>query len=319
MTNFWQKLAKPFFVLAPMDDVTDTVFRQMTLKTARPEVLFTEFTAVEGMQSVGRKATLTRLKFDPSEHPVVAQIWGLDPEKYFQSAQDIKKMGFDGIDINMGCPVADVVKRGACAGLIANPELVRKIVESVKKGSGGLPVSVKTRIGLKKIVTEEWISFLLSLDIDALTVHARTAAEMSAVPAHWEEIAKVVELRNKINPKTIIIGNGDVQNRQDGEHKAQQYGCDGIMIGRGIFKNPWAFEKNPQPKKIAENLKLLLIHAQLFDRTWGNTKNFLALRKFFKAYVHGFEGASDLRTKLMETTCLEDVENVINQFGPNFH
>src|SRR3989344_5899284 len=235
MKNIWQSLTKPFFVLAPMDDVTDTVFRQVVAVVSKPNLFFTEFTNVDGLQSVGREKVLTRLQHQKTERPLIAQIWGLNPENFCKSAQDISKMDFDGIDLNMGCPEHGTVKKGACSALINNPELAAQIIAATKKGAGDLPVSVKTRIGFSEIQTEEWCGFLLKQDIAVLTVHGRTVKEMSKVPAHWDEIGKVVKLRDKMGLKTLIIGNGDVENREDGLKKVQEYGVDGIMIGRGIF------------------------------------------------------------------------------------
>lgn len=312
MKNFWLDLPKPFLVLAPMDDVTDTVFRQIVAKTARPDVFFTEFTNVEGLNSPGREAMLKRLKFTETERPIVAQIWGLQPNNFYKSAQLINKLGFDGIDINMGCPDHTVTKNGCCSAQIENPKLAKEIIRAVQKGSGDLPVSVKTRLGFKDLKTEEWIGYLLDLGLEALTIHGRIAREMSKYPANWKEIGKVVKLRNQKGVKTLIIGNGDVKNYQEAMEKCQEYGVDGIMIGRGIFHDPWAFNHSQEDHHSKEErLKLLLGHTQLFVSTWGKTENFSILKKFFKIYVNGFEGASDLRTELMGTNSLEEVEKIL--------
>lgn len=312
MKNFWYNLKQPFFVLAPMDDVTDVVFREIVRKTARPDVFFTEFTNVDGLQSQGRDKLITRLRLKKGDHPIVAQIWGKNPENYFKTAQDIVKMGFDGIDINMGCPDRSVTKNGCCSALINNPELAKQIIEATKKGAGGLPVSVKTRIGFSDVRTEEWISFLLKQDIAALTVHGRTSKQMSKVPADWDEIKKAVEIRNKLGVKTVIVGNGDVKNHDDGLKKAGESGVDGIMIGRGIFTDLWAFESGKREAgSEKEMLKLLLDHARMFEKEWGRTKNFLILRRFFKIYVSNFANASKLRDQLMQTKSLPDVEKIV--------
>lgn len=317
MKNFWKKLPKPFFMLAPMDDVTDTVFRQMICKTARPDVFFTEFTNVDALASKGREKVLPRLKFDNVEHPIVAQVWGLVPENFYKAARDIKEMGFDGIDINMGCPIAKVVKRGACSALINNHEMAKKIIISVKKGANGLPLSVKTRLGIDKILTSEWIGFLLKLDLDAITIHARTVKEMSKVPPHWDEIAKALQLRNKLKVKTLIIGNGDVKDKKEGLQKARDYGADGIMIGTGIFKNVYAFDQDPNSYSLNHQLNLLLSHAKLFEKTWGKSKNFAQLRKFFKSYIYNFERANSLRIKLMGANSYKDVKDAVEKFNPD--
>lgn len=340
MKNFWATLQKPFLVLAPMDDVTDTVFRQVVLKAAGPDVYITEFVNVEGLNSPGRDALMPRLKFDKKEKPLVAQIWGTELENFFLAAKLIKSLGFDGIDINMGCPDKKVMKVGAGAALINNPALAGKIIQATKKGAGGLPVSVKTRIGIREIVTVDWITFLLNQDLAALTVHGRTAKEMSKVPAHWEEIGKVVKIKNDLGLKTLIIGNGDVENKRSGMEYADKYGVDGVMIGRGIFHDIFAFTDNPLSWRVArgdligsnnreilsvedflqnddagifqkdERLSLLLYHVNLFEKTWGNTKNYDILKKFYKIYINGFPGASKLRDKFMKTKSYQEAKNL---------
>lgn len=299
---FWQSLKSPFFALAPMDDVTDTVFRQIVARAAKPDVFFTEFTNVDGLMSKGRENVIGRLKFSKAEKPIIAQIWGLLPKNYYDASKMIAGMGFDGIDINMGCPQRDVVKIGACAGLMKDKEKAAQVIEAVKDGAKGLPVSVKTRLGYK-FVEYEWLQFLLEQNLDALTVHGRTAAEMSKPPARWDEIGKVVEMRKKMGSKTVIIGNGDIANYHDGMDKHEKYGVDGLMIGRGIFENLWAFEKLSQSRIIDKKVRfdLLLEHVNLFEKTWGKVKNPQILKKFFKIYVNGFEGASELRAQLMLT------------------
>lgn len=313
MKNIWQSLEKPIFILAPMDDVTDTVFRQIIADLAAPDLYFTEFTSVDGMVSEkGFEPISKRLQFTEKERPIIAQIWGSDPEKFFKAAQIVRKMGFDGIDINMGCPEKSVIKRGMCSALINNPALAAEIIKAVKAGSG-LPVSVKTRIGFRKIQTEEWLSFLLQQDLDALIIHGRTVSEMSKVPAHWDEIAKTVRLRDAINPRTVIIGNGDIESYKEGLEKVKTYGVDGVMIGTGIFKNLWIFEKSGKIHNLTleERLNQLLKHTKLFVDTWGNTKSFAILKKFFKCYLSDFDGAAEMRVEFMLAKNLEDVEKLV--------
>lgn len=315
--DFWLNLKKPFFCLAPMDEVTDTVFRQIVAKAGKPDVFFTEFTNVDGLQSTGRDKLLPRLKFTDIERPIVAQIFGLNPENYFKTAKQLKDMGFDGIDINMGCPEKSVVKNGSCAGLIDNPVLAKEIIEATIEGANGLPVSVKTRIGVKTIKTEEWVGFLLGFNLSAITVHGRTAKEMSKVPCHWEEIGKAVKLRDqsqvKGRNKTLIIGNGDIGSYQEGLEKVKEFGVDGIMIGRGVLKNIWIFnpEIDPAEKACLDRLGLLLVHINLFQETFDSRKNFAILKKFCKAYINGFDGAAELRGELMETASLEELREKI--------
>lgn len=311
--NFWQTLPRPFFALAPMDGATDVVFRHIIAKAARPDIFFTEFTnAASYFSEHGRTNAMRRLRFTPDEQPLVAQIWGTDPEQYAFMAKGLKDLGFAGIDINMGCPVKDVVKRGACSALIQTPGLAAELIAAAKEG--GLPVSVKTRLGFKTQITEEWLGFLLNQDLAALTVHARTAKEMSLVPARWEEIAKVVALRDELAPHTAIIGNGDVANRQAGLARATQTSVDGVMIGRGAFVDPFCFSAHPREHSKEERLGLLRDHLDLFEETWRDTKtNFVALRRFFKIYVRDFDGASELRVSLMEAASISEVRAILKR------
>ncbi|HSW81415.1 MAG TPA: tRNA-dihydrouridine synthase, partial [Candidatus Saccharimonas sp.] len=270
---------------------------------------FSEFTNTDSFCSPkGRESTATRLKFTPDEQPMVAQIWGTNPEHFAEMAKGLAEMGYAGVDINMGCPVKDVVKKGACSGLIQTPELAAKIIAATK--TAGLPVSVKTRIGFKTKNTEEWLGFLLQQDIVALTVHGRTAKEMSKVPAHWDEITKAVKLRDEIAPHTLVIGNGDVQNRQAGLELAKQTGVDGIMIGRGVFTNVFCFEAEPREHSKQELLGMLVRHLNLFEATWPD-RQFAPLKRFFKIYVRDFDGASELRAKLMEARNITEVRELL--------
>lgn len=292
-----------------MDGVTDVVFRHVVAKAAPPDVYVTEFTNTDSFCSPkGQASTLSRLAFTEDEQPIVAQIWGTNTAHFAQMAKGLKERGFAGIDINMGCPVHDVTKRGACSALIEAPSLAAEIIAATKQG--GLPVSVKTRIGFKTQKTEEWISFLLRQDLAALTVHARTAKDMSKVPAHWEEIAVAVRLRNDLAPGTIIIGNGDVIDRQDGLRKAAATGVDGIMVGRGIFHNIFCFEHAPRAHTRQEYIDLLQYHLDLFDQT-GPERPFAPLKRFFKIYIRDFDGASELRERLMNTTATKEVRSVL--------
>lgn len=316
-------LPKPIFALAPMEGVTDTVFRQVIVKCGKPDVFFTEFTNVDGLFSKGHAQVEHRLLFTKKETPLIAQLWGMRPENYFKAATLVRKSGFSGIDINMGCPEKNVVKRGACAGLIHNPKLAAEIITAVKKGAGNLPVSVKTRMGIREIEIDSWIPFLLNQNIDALTVHARTVAEMSNAPAHWDKFEKVVNLKNQISPKTVILGNGDIESLEDARKLISKFNLDGVMIGRGIFKDPFLFNKTKTLTSISfdARMKLLLFHSKLFEEQWNSgklsngkpvlSKHFAILRKFYKVYTHGLPNASDIRKKLMETNTLEDVKKVI--------
>jgi nifR3 family TIM-barrel protein len=302
--QIWQSLPKPFFVLAPLEGVTDTTFRQIVVSCAKPDLLFTEFTSADGFCSPGREAVAQNFKYTEGEQPLIVQIWGKNPDAMYRTAVEVSTMGFAGIDINMGCPAGTVIGHGCGAALIKTPDLAAELIAAVKKGvDGRIPVSVKTRIGFKNIVTEEWIPFLLKQGIDNLTVHGRTAAEMSKVPAHWDEIGKAVEIRNRMGITTTIVGNGDVVDVADGMNKHAQFGVDGIMIGRGIFANPWCFDKSEVPHigTTEELLDVMERHVKLFDATWGERKNYALLKKFFKIYINGFAGAVDARVQFMET------------------
>lgn len=314
MKNFWQKLPKSFFALAPMEDVTDTAFRQVIASVGKPDVFFTEFVNVDGLFSSGREKVIHRLKFAELEHPIVAQVWGINLENFTKAAKLIKQMGFDGIDINMGCPQRSVIKQKACSALINHPEEAKGIFLAVKKGAGGLPVSIKTRIGFKEIQTEEWLGFLLKLKPVVLTVHGRTVKELSKVPAHWDEIGKAVKMRDELGGDTLIIGNGDIISYRDGLDKVKKYRVDGVMVGRGVFHNPWIF--NPEVDISSINSKgrieLLLKHAGLFEKIWGKEKQFNILKKFFKAYLRDFDGAGELRAKLMETKNIREARELLS-------
>ncbi len=309
MKNFWQDLPQPFFVLAPMDGVTDVVFRHVVARAATPDVFVSEFTnAAAFFSEFGRGSTNSRLAFSTDEQPMVAQIWGTNPEHYTFMARELATRGFAGIDINMGCPVKDVIKTGSCSALIETPELAAKLIAAAKQG--GLPVSVKTRIGFKTKKTEEWLGFLLQQDIAALTVHGRLQKDMSKFPADWDEIAKAVKLRDKIAPQTIIIGNGDIMNRAEGLERIKQTGVDGVMIGRGVFTNPFCFEVEPRAHSREELLALLNFHLDLVEQS-DHKMPFAPLKRFFKIYIRDFDGASELRVQLMEAKDITEVRTIL--------
>jgi len=316
MKNFWEKLPKPFFCLAPMADVTDAAFRQVIAKYGKPDVLWTEFVSADGLVSVGRKILKSNLIFSKKEKPIVAQLFSSNPIKMRQAAYYVAGLGFDGIDINMGCPDKSIEKQGAGAAMMKDMNKAREIIQAVKDGIKDsrkkVSISVKTRVGYNKNQIEEWIPFLLSQNIDALTIHARTRKEMSKVPANWDFIKRVVEIRNGMKVKTKIIGNGDVLDIEDGKRKALETGCDGIMIGRAIFGNPWFFSgKVPTVK---EKLKVMVKHTKLFEKLLGKSRNFAVMKKHFKAYVNGFDGAKELRIKLMKTENSGEIKAIVDNF-----
>lgn len=314
MKTFWLSLPKPIMALAPMEDVTDTVFRRIVASASRPDVFFTEFTSVDGLASVGRNEVIHRFTYTEKERPIVAQIWGNMPELFFKAATLIVELGFDGVDINMGCPEKSVLQHNAGAACIDDPTRAAEIIAATKEGAKTIPVSLKTRLGYKKI-TPDWIPFLLEQNLDAIAIHGRTAAELSKVPAHWDEIGKAVEVRNQMKKETIILGNGDVVNYADGVEKCKTYGTDGVMIGRGIFHDLWAFDKNgtSQMDNPQELFRMMQKHLELFDQTWGDRKNFAIMKKFFKIYVQGFPHASDLRVQLMEADSPQEVKKILGE------
>ncbi|HSX37013.1 MAG TPA: tRNA-dihydrouridine synthase [Patescibacteria group bacterium] len=303
-------LPRPFFVLAPMDDVTDTVFRQVIAGCAPPDVYFTEFVNVDGLQSPGRDNLMKKLRFSAKERPIIAQVWGLQPENFRKTAVELVQMGFAGIDINMGCPEKTVVKNGACAGLMHNRELAVEIIKATQEGAAGkVPVSVKTRTGFTE-VDLTWPTLLLQQKLNMLTIHGRTRKEMSKVPADWPVIAKIRELRDKLAPDTLIVGNGDVESRQQGLDLAKKYKLDGIMVGRGMFHDPFLFSKSSPWKHYSDKQRIELYtkHVKLFAKTWENGERPVhTLNKFCKVYINGFEGAKELRERLMAARSTEEL------------
>lgn len=301
MKNFWTELEKPITLLAPMDDITDFVLREVISGIAKPDVLYTEFTCADSLCSKGKEKALENLKFAEKQRPVVAQIWGSDVKNFSKAAELIEQLGFDGIDINMGCPDKSVLAKNAGAALIGNLELAGNLISAVSKATKKIPLSVKTRIADTSEKTEEWVSFLLKQDIQALIIHGRTRKQMYRGLADWEQIGKAVVLKNKINPEIVLIGNGDVKSYKEVLEKHAKYGVDGVMIGRGVLSDPWIFEKTETPsvRTPEEGIKLLIKHAELYNKTWGDTKNFHNVKKFVKMYVNNFRGAEQIRRELM--------------------
>ncbi|GEQ32663.1 tRNA-dihydrouridine synthase [Marinilactibacillus psychrotolerans] len=298
-----------------MEDVTDVVFRHVISEAGRPDVFFTEFTnTVSYCHPEGRNSVRGRLTFTEDEQPIVAHIWGDQPEFFREMSIDMAKEGFKGIDINMGCPVPNVAKKGKGSGLIRRPEVAAELIEAAK--AGGLPVSVKTRLGYAKLDEwREWITHLLKQDIANLSIHLRTRNEMSKYDAHWEMIGDIKQLRDELAPDTLITINGDIPDRKTGLELVEKYGVDGVMIGRGVFTNPHAFEKEPREHSSTELLDLLRMHLDLFDQySVEDGRSFKPLRRFFKIYVRGMKGASDLRVQLMETTTTDQVRALLDEF-----
>lgn len=313
--SFLSDLPRPFFVLAPMDDVTDSVFRQIVAGCAKPDLFFTEFVNVDGLQSPGREHLLPKLILSDSEKPVIAQLWGQKPDNYYKSVKDIKKMGYSGVDINMGCPVKTIIKNGACAALINNKPLAGEIIDAVREAAGkDFPVSVKTRVGFTSL-DMSWPKFLLAKKLDMLSIHGRTAKQLSKVPADWDLIGRVRTLRDELCPTTLIVGNGDVTSRTQGLELAKRHKLDGIMVGRGIFDDPFLFsESSPWPQwGKDQKINLFKKHIKLHQDTYMNQeRRFETLRKFCKVYINGFDGAAELRVEFMAANTPEQALRLLS-------
>ena len=333
MKSFWNNLPQPFFALAPMEAVTDVVFRHVVQRAGAPDVFFTEFANATGWVHAGDKAIAGRLFKTDDEHPLVAQIWGGEPGDMEQFSAHCARLGFDGIDINMGCPAKSAIKSGGAA-LIRRPDVAVAAIHAAK--TAGLPVSVKTRLGYTHVDEwREWLQILLEQNIVNLTIHLRTKKEMSKVPAHYELIDDIVALRDAVAPHTLLTINGDIRDREHGLALASEHsGVNGIMIGRGVFANPFCFAANDtgclhsqnnleQNKAISidddsvtarytELFNLLNYHLDLFDRYQPQTERpFETLKRFFKIYVKGFDGAKELRDQLMHATSTDEARNFI--------
>ena len=357
--NFWHKLkkyrhetGKPFFVLAPMADVTDPAFRRIIAKYGKPDVTWTEFVSADGLcHPKGREKLLKDLKYSEIERPIVAQLFSSNPDNMRTACKLVAELGFDGIDINMGCPDKTIEKQGCGSAMIKTPDIAIEIIKAAKQGitdaGKEIPLSVKTRVGYNRDEIDTWVKTILEQDIATLTIHARTRKDLSQVPANWDYVSRVVKLRDKIAPDTLIIGNGDVSDMNDGIEKCKQTHCDGVMIGRALFGNPWIFNKDISIKKkgtwkqniflrmlpnkwskkimgdsrytisdisLSDKLHVMLEHTRLFDELLGDVKNFAVMKKHYKAYATGFPGAKELRIQLMESKNKEEVRLIVETF-----
>lgn len=316
--NFWQQLHTPFFVLAPMDDVTDAAFRHIIAAHSKAHsgayVTFTEFTSADGLvhaDEKGQRRLRAKLRYSEIERPVVAQLFSSTPKNMEHAAALARELGFDGIDINMGCPDRSVEKQGAGSALIRNPEHAQEIIHATKSGAGDLPVSVKTRIGYTKNELATWLPNLLAAKLAAVTIHARTRNELSKVPARWEHIKEAVAIRDAItsSSETRIIGNGDVQSLAHARELIAKSGADGAMLGRAMFGNPWVMCEH-QPTT-AEKIQALIEHTELFEKEFTDIKSFAIMRKHFASYIEGFDGAKEVRTKLMACDTAQEVKDIL--------
>ena len=317
MESFWHKLPKPFFALAPMADVTDPAYRKVIAKYGAPDVTWTEFVSADGLHATREKKgmpdaenpLMRDLLYSEDERPIVAQLFSSNPDSMRYAADLCARLGFDGIDINMGCPDKAIERQGCGAGMIKTPEVAKAVIRAAKEA--GLPVSVKTRIGYHREEMDSWLSALLEEGLAALTVHLRTRKEMSRVPAHWELMPKAVALRDQVSPDTLILGNGDVRDLEDARRKARKSGADGIMLGRAIFGNPWLFTGRPLEEITPEErIEALLFLAREF-KALAPAKHFHILKKHFKAFIQGWPGAPELRARLMELGSVEELEQVL--------
>ncbi len=292
-----------------MHEVTDTAFRQVVARLGKPDALFTEFVSVDGLchEKSHEKIVRYYLRFAEIERPLVAQVWGSDPEKFYQAAQIVRKRGFDGIDINMGCPDKAVVKSGGGAALIRQPRLAQEIIAATKEGADNLPVSVKTRIGFEKNEIESWMSALIAARPAAITLHGRTKKELSNVPARWDVIANAVHMAQ--GSGVLVLGNGDVKTMDDARAKINQSGVDGVMVGRGILGYPWFFSEIIP--SLEDRLNVIVLHAQIFEESFNGVKSFAHLLKHLHAYATGFVGAKELRMQLMHATNARDVARTV--------
>lgn len=361
--NFWQQLPKPFLAVAPMADVTDVAFRRMlAMHSAHertdgsiggPDVMWTEFVAADGLVRAteeGKQKLMADLLYAEEERPIVAQLFTRHPEHMEYAARLCLELGFDGVDINMGCPAGAIIDQGCGAAMIKTPEVAQAVILAAKRGAqsdtGGIPVSVKTRLGYHTDQVEAWIPALLAERPAALTVHARTRKDMSKVPARWERLRRIREFRDQLSPTTLLIGNGDVLSREDALDKAVAYGVDGVMVGRALFGNPWFFHPTRRLSTqltalpthggdvdsirtfkqsaditlvgLPERLAALCQHTQLFVELLPH-KHFAVMKKHYKGYVSGFPGAADLREKLMTGQSPAEIEEIVHGFLATYH
>ena len=314
--NIWEELEKPILCLAPMEGVTDVAFREVIANAARPDLFFTEFTNVSSYASEkGRQNALERLQISPSDPPIIAQIWGKNPAHFSEVSSALRSLSFSGIDLNFGCPDKNVNRAGGGAQMIRTPGLAVECLRNAKKSSNSLPVSVKTRLGFSFVDEyKSWLPTLLNEHPAALTVHLRTRKEMSKVPAHYELIPEILNLRDALSPETKLLINGDIKSRADAMKLYEKYpSLDGFMIGRGVFENPYCFSLDNHKPTRSELLNLLHLHLSAYEK-YG-FKKFEPLKHYFKIYVKDFPGASELRAEMMECKSIEEILETVNHYS----
>ncbi len=322
MKNFWDNIPRPVMALAPLANVTDAAFRKLIAKYSKVPggasyVTWTEFVSADGLilaTPEGKAKLMRDLVYSEAERPIVAQLFTSNPETMEKAARLAQDLGFDGVDINMGCPDKSIEKQGAGAKLITTPDIALEVIAAAKRGCPNIPVSVKTRLGYNKDILDEWLRKLLLANPAAVTIHARTRKEMSKVDAHWDRVKRAVEIRNEVGSSAVILGNGDVKNLEEAHARVKETGCDGVMIGRGIFGTPWLFANLDEAKTVKQRLQIAVEHTKLFEELLGDIKSFAIMKKHFKAYVEGFDGARELRAELMETTNAQEVEETISSW-----
>jgi nifR3 family TIM-barrel protein len=320
--GFWSELPKDFVIMAPMADVTDCAYREVIAKYSRhgelgggPDVFYTEFVASDGLANdIGRPKLMHNFKYTENERPIVAQIFSCKPENIENAARICRELGFDGIDLNMGCPERNICKQGSGCGMIQTPELLPSVIAAAKRGAGDIPVAVKTRVGWTQNELETWIPSILDCDVAALILHGRTRKVMSSIPANWDWIARAGEIVRESGKPTKFIGNGDVQSVEQAKEYALKYQVDGVMIARAIFGNPWLFDTQKTEVSVQEKLEVMLEHTEIFIRELSDYKNFAVMKKHYKAYVAGFEGAKELRVKLMESQSFDEIQEITQKF-----
>lgn len=317
--GFWATLPTPFFALAPMVGVTDAAYRRLLASYGKPHVLWTEFTSADGLCGPERATWLPALAYTATERPIVAQLYGANPATMERAAALVAALGFDGLDLNMGCPDRTVEKRGAGAALSRHPAQAQALVRAAQRGAPGLPISVKIRLGYARDELDTWLPALLETAPAVITIHARTRQEMSAVPARWEAIARAVAIREALGSPTYLIGNGDIRTLAEARAKAQVTGVHGVMLGRAILENPWVFRAHQHAGAFsgAARLQLLREHTHLFTATYGTSKPFAVLKKYYKAYVTGWAGAAAWYPHLMATQCVADVDALVTRYLHN--
>lgn len=326
--------------LSPLDGITDEAFRLTQCQIAKPDIIFTEFVSAEGLAHNAVKL-FDNLLYSSVERPIVGQLFGKDPDSFYIAAVILCALGFDGIDINLGCPAKTVTQHGSGAALIDKPELVSQIIKSVQraisdwssnkitlkdlklkekvyqvidrnlkyskfKGKIVPTLSVKTRLGITSDVSSTWIPFLLSHHLDFMTLHGRTLKQGYSGQADWDAIAAAAKLAHQ--SQTIFFGNGDVQSRSQALAYCQKYQVDGVLIGRAAMGNPWAFnDQNPEFKK---KYQAMLLHAKNFTKIFP-TRRFDPLRRHFLLYVSGHPQAKALRQKIITLTSVDQLAKLV--------